>query len=269
MRVAYATRGGFLARRDPRAVLFWYALCGLAPWFTYDLTVLAILFVLAAGTALAARIGPLLLGSSRSGSRASASTCWRWSGSSRGRDRDRGIAVITLKLGTVSLVSMAAFVSLDPEALRRAPGAARPADAGVRGQLRIPDAALLIDEFHTIVDGHRLRGPRATRHGLLGWRTARRLSLILVESFYPLMLNTAKRTRTTVEALETKGSRPSGATTPGAASASRTCISARGTPRCSWCRSRSSSRRSRWARRGRCWATDSQRDPAPTLSERA
>ncbi|MFD6093745.1 energy-coupling factor transporter transmembrane component T family protein [Oerskovia sp. NPDC060338] len=207
MRVAYATRGGFLARRDPRAVLFWYALCGLAPWFTYDLTVLAILFVIAAGTALAARIGPLLLGVFALGI---AGQClyllalvWFLQGDATAI---QGLAVITLKLGTVSLVSMAAFVSLDPEKLSDALLALHaPAMLGFGVSYGYRMLPLLIDEFHTIVDGHRLRGPRATRHGLLGWRTARRVSLIVVESFYPLMLNTAKRTRTTVEALETKG----------------------------------------------------------------
>ncbi|MGW6003506.1 energy-coupling factor transporter transmembrane component T family protein [Oerskovia enterophila] len=207
MRVAYATRGGFLARRDPRAVLFWYALCGLAPWFTYDLTVLAILFVIAAGTALAARIGPLLLGVFALGI---AGQClyllalvWFLQGDATAI---QGLAVITLKLGTVSLVSMAAFVSLDPEKLSDALLALHaPAMLGFGVSYGYRMLPLLIDEFHTIVDGHRLRGPRATRHGLLGWRTARRVSLVVVESFYPLMLNTAKRTRTTVEALETKG----------------------------------------------------------------
>src|SRR5699024_9181419 len=62
MRVAYASRGGFLSRRDPRAVIIWYVICAIAPWLTYDLTVLTTLFALAAVAALSARIGPLLLG---------------------------------------------------------------------------------------------------------------------------------------------------------------------------------------------------------------
>src|SRR5699024_6415167 len=37
MRVAYASRGGFLSRRDPRAVIIWYVICAIAPWLTYDL----------------------------------------------------------------------------------------------------------------------------------------------------------------------------------------------------------------------------------------
>src|SRR5699024_9815235 len=31
MRVAYASRGGFLSRRDPRAVIIWYVICAIAP----------------------------------------------------------------------------------------------------------------------------------------------------------------------------------------------------------------------------------------------
>jgi energy-coupling factor transport system permease protein len=70
---------------------------------------------------------------------------------------------------------------------------------------------LLIDEFQTIVDGHRLRTAPPHGHGLLGWRTAARIGTIAVQAFYPLILNTAKRTRTTVESLETRGFNTSGA----------------------------------------------------------
>src|SRR5690606_13696457 len=45
VRVAYATRGGFLARRYPRAVLGWYLVCALAPWLTYSTPALAVFFV--------------------------------------------------------------------------------------------------------------------------------------------------------------------------------------------------------------------------------
>ncbi|MBD5784693.1 energy-coupling factor transporter transmembrane protein EcfT [Cellulosimicrobium terreum] len=207
MRVAYATRGGFLARRDPRAVLAWYVLCGLAPWFTYDTTVLAVMFVLALASALAARIGPLLLGLFLLGLVGQVvyilALVWFLGGDPSAIE---GIAVVQLKLGAVSLVSMAAFVSLDPEKLSDALLALRaPAVLGFGVSYGYRMVPLLIDEFHTIVDGHRVRGAPARGHGLLGWRTVRRVSTIAVQAFYPLMLNAAKRTRTTVEALETRG----------------------------------------------------------------
>src|SRR5699024_9915185 len=93
MRVAYASRGGFLSRRDrravvswavicaiapwrcceaavgaslsrrdPRAAITWCVICAIAPWLTYSLTVLTPLVALAAVAAPSARIGPLLLG---------------------------------------------------------------------------------------------------------------------------------------------------------------------------------------------------------------
>ncbi|GII98857.1 energy-coupling factor transport system permease protein [Sediminihabitans luteus] len=207
MRVAYATRGGFLAHRDPRAVLGWYVVCGVAPWLTYSTTVLALLFVLALGAALAARIGPLLLGLFALGLAGQAvyvlALVWFLGGDPTAIE---GIVTIQLKLGAVSLVSMAAFVSLDPEKLSDALLALRaPAVLGFGVSYGYRMVPLLIDEFHTIIDGHRLRGAPARGHGLLGWRTARRVAVMTVQAFYPLMLNAAKRTRTTVEALETRG----------------------------------------------------------------
>lgn len=213
MRVAYATRGGFLAARDPRAVLGWYVLCAFAPWFTYSTTILAILFVLAAGCALAARIGPLLLGLFAFGLLGQAVylliLVLVLGGDPSAVD---GLLQISLKLGAVSLASMAAFVSLDPEKLSDGLLALRaPAIVGFGVSYGYRMVPLLIGEFQTIVDGHRLRAAPPRGHGVLGWRTAARIGTIAVQAFYPLILNTAKRTRTTVESLETRGFVASGA----------------------------------------------------------
>jgi energy-coupling factor transport system permease protein len=193
MRVAYATRGGFLARRDPRAVVAWYAVCALAPWFTYDLTILTVFFVAALGCALAARVGPLLLGLfvlSTVGQVAYLLLLVLVLGGDVGSVV--GLTQAYLKLSTVSLVSMAAFVSMDPEKVCDALLALRaPAILGFAVSYGYRMVPVLVDEFQTIVDGHRLRGARVGR--------------IAVQAFYPLILNTAKRTRTTVEALETRG----------------------------------------------------------------
>ncbi|MEG3616171.1 energy-coupling factor transporter transmembrane component T [Isoptericola haloaureus] len=207
MRVAYATRGGFLARRDPRAVLGWYALCALAPWFTYSTPILVVLFVLSLGCALAARIGPLLLGLFTLGLVGQAAyvlvLVLVLGGDTTALD---GLLQISLKLGAVSLASMAAFVSLDPEKLSDGLQAMRaPAVLGFAISYGYRMVPLLIDEFHDIVDGHRLRGAPHQGHGFLGWRTIARIGRIAVQAFYPLFLNTAQRTRTTVEAMETRG----------------------------------------------------------------
>ncbi|PFG41910.1 energy-coupling factor transport system permease protein [Isoptericola jiangsuensis] len=207
MRVAYATRGGFLARRDPRAVVAWYAVGALAPWFTYDLRVLAVLFVAALGSALAARVGPLLLGLfvlSTVGQVGYLLVLVLLLGGEVG-----SVVALTqayLKLGTVSLVSMAAFVSMDPEKVCDALLALRaPTILGFAVSYGYRMVPVLVDEFETIVDGHRLRGAPSRGAGLLGWRAVARVGRIAVQAFYPLVLNTAQRTRTTVEALETRG----------------------------------------------------------------
>ncbi|MET9209092.1 energy-coupling factor transporter transmembrane component T family protein [Streptomyces bacillaris] len=207
LRTAYATRGGLLARLDPRIVIFWYVLMALSPWFTHNLTILAILFTVAAAAVVTCRVGPLVVGLFIFGLVTEAgyliAAAWLFDGD---LTTVLSLAELTLKLGTVSMASMAAFVSLDPEKLSdallslRAPALVT---FGVSyGYRMLP---ILVDEFQTVIDGYRLRlAPPASR-GLLAWRVLLRGAKITVYAFYPMMLNTAKRTRTTVEALETRG----------------------------------------------------------------
>ncbi|WP_428966098.1 energy-coupling factor transporter transmembrane component T family protein [Micromonospora fluostatini] len=216
MRVAYATRGGFLARRDPRAVLGWYVLLAVAPWLTYSEPTLIILGVVALGSALAARIGPLLLGLFLFGLLGQVAylgvMVFVFGGNTSAIE---GLVEVSLKLAIISLASMAAFVSLDPEKLSDGLAALRaPAVIGFGVSYAYRMIPLLIDELQTIIDGHRLRGAPPAGHGLLGWRTMRRIGAVAVQSFYPLFLNTAKRTRTTVEALETRGFTLTGGANP-------------------------------------------------------
>ncbi|GAA1869138.1 energy-coupling factor transporter transmembrane component T [Myceligenerans crystallogenes] len=213
MRVAYATRGGFLAVRDPRAVVWWYVIGAVVPWFTYDAGVLALLFGAALWAALAARIGPLLLGLFVLGILGDLVYLLVLLLVLREDPAAIGALVVPmLKLGTVSLVSMAAFASLDPEKISDALLAMRAPEiigfAVSYGYRMIP---VLVDEFRVIVDGHLLRGAPPRGPGFLGLRALVRVARILVRSFYPLILNTAKRTRTTVEALETRGFTATGA----------------------------------------------------------
>ena len=116
------------------------------------------------------------------------------------------LGVLNLKLGAVSMASMAAFVSLDPEKLSdallafRAPSLAA---FGVSyGYRMLP---IMVEEFNTVFDGYRLRMVAPEKHGLLGWRTVVHWGKMAILSFYPIFLNTAKNVRTTVEALETRG----------------------------------------------------------------
>ena len=207
LRTAYATRGGMLAARDPRFVIGWYLIFAVVPWFTHNITVLAALFTVCAAAVVLSRVGPLILGLFVIGfvleSLYVLFAAWFFGG-----DLSTVLALVelTLKLATISLAGMAAFVSLDPEKLSdgllslHAPAML---SFGVSyGYRMLP---VLMEEFHTVIDGHRLRAAPLTDKGFLGWRAVTRTATTLVQAFYPLMLNTAKRTRTTVEALETKG----------------------------------------------------------------
>ena len=65
-----------------------------------------------------------------------------------------------------------------------------------------------MEEFQNILLSYRLRGNPPKKQGLIG--KIRYLGYqvkLIIQAFYPLMLNTAKRSRTTVEALELKGYR--------------------------------------------------------------
>ena len=67
---------------------------------------------------------------------------------------------------------------------------------------------MLMEEFQNVLLSYRLRGNPPAHDP--PWGKARYLIYqvkIVIESFYPLMLNTAKRSRTTVEALELRGYR--------------------------------------------------------------
>lgn len=207
IRTAYATRGGLFAAMDPRAVVIWYILLALVPWFTHNITVLAGLFVIGAVSIFLARVGPLILGLFVLGLGAEviymAVAAWLFGGN---LETLIALAALHLKLGVVSLASMAAFVSLDPEKLSDALLAFRAPQMlafGVSyGYRMLP---ILVEEFSTVFEGYRLRTAPPERRGFLAWRVGAQWAQLAVLSFYPIFLNTAKSVRTTVEALETRG----------------------------------------------------------------
>jgi len=207
LRTAYSTRGGLLARMDPRMVLLWYALLGIAPWLTHNVTVLIGLFLLGVVSVIAARVGPLVLGLFVFGLTTDIIALFAASFLFGGDwDTLAALAVLNLKIGVMSMASMAAFISLDPEKLSDALLALRAPELlafGVSyGYRMLP---ILVDEYITVLEGMRLRSAAPASRGLLGWRTVLHWSVMAVTAFYPIMLNTAKNVRTTVEALETRG----------------------------------------------------------------
>ncbi|WP_193107105.1 energy-coupling factor transporter transmembrane protein EcfT [Brachybacterium sp. FME24] len=207
LRTAYSTRGGLFSRMDPRMVLAWYVLLALAPWFTHNLTVLIGMFLLGVISVALARVGPLVLGLFVFGVGADVIGLFVAS-FLFGGDLTTLIALaeLNLKLGAVSMASMAAFVSLDPEKLSDALLSLRAPELlafGVSyGYRMLP---ILVDEYVTVFEGQRLRHAPPPTRGLLGWRVILTWCVLAVTAFYPIMLNTAKNVRTTVEALETRG----------------------------------------------------------------
>ena len=207
LRTAYATRGGLFAVMDPRVVVVWYLVMSIAPWFTHNITVLVGFFVLGILSVILARVGPLVLGLFTIGLVFEIFYLFIVS-LLFGGDLETLVALasLSLKLGAISMFSMAAFVSLDPEKLSdallwfRAPNLLA---FGVSyGYRMLP---ILVDEFSTVFDGYRLRSAGPDRPGILGWRMVIHWVTMAVKCFYPLMLNTAKSVRTTVEALEARG----------------------------------------------------------------
>lgn len=207
LRTAYSTRGGLFARMDPRMVIAWYAILAIAPWLTHDVPVLIGLFLLGVASVALARVGPLVLGLFIIGLGGNVLGLFLASVLFGG---DLGtlvaLAELNLKLGAVSMASMAAFVSLDPEKLSDGLLALRAPELlafGVSyGYRMLP---ILVDEYVTVFEGQRLRHAPPASRGLFGWRTVLQWCVLAVTAFYPIMLNTAKNVRTTVEALETRG----------------------------------------------------------------
>lgn len=207
LRTAYGQSMTFLSRFDPRMLIGWYSFFAIAPWFIHNKTVLIglllaiailtytskpsvlVLIVLAFG--LVTDTAYMLIVALAFGGGLSAA----WA-----------LSTLTLKLLVIALASIAVFSSMDPEKLSDALlnlGMPAQFSFGVAyGYRMLP---ILIEEYNNLLYSYRLRGSAPLRRGLLGWRTIIYIGKISVLAFYPLILNTAKRTRTTVEALEVKG----------------------------------------------------------------
>ena len=119
------------------------------------------------------------------------------------------LLVLTLKVATVSLASITIFSGLDPDKLANGLlwyGCPERLSFSISYAYRI--LPLLMEEFQNMLLSYRLRG-NPPEHENLMWKIKYLIYQIkiIIQSFYPLMLNTAKRSRTTVEVLEIKGYR--------------------------------------------------------------
>lgn len=207
LRTAFGHSMTFLSKFDPRMLILWYSFFAIAPWFIHDKTVLIgmllaiavltytskpsalVLIVLALG--LVTDTAYMLIVSLAFGGGFAAA----WA-----------LSTLTIKLLVIALASIAVFSSMDPERLSDAMlslGMPAQFSFGVAyGYRMLP---ILIEEYNNILYSYRLRGRAPSSKGWLGWRSLVYMGKLSVLAFYPLILNTAKRTRTTVEALEVKG----------------------------------------------------------------
>ena len=119
------------------------------------------------------------------------------------------LLTLTLKVATISLASVTVFSGLDPDKLSNGLmwyGCPEKLSFSISYAYRM--LPMLMEEFQNVLLSYRLRG-KAPAHDTL-WGKIKYLCYqvkIIMRSFYPLMLNTAKRSRTTVEALELRGYR--------------------------------------------------------------
>lgn len=207
---AYGNDDTPIATLDPRVLLLWYLFFALVPWFLDDVAILLGMFILTAVTTRIARVAPLVLlifalgVFSQTGYLFVASLFF-------GGDLSTvaPLLVLTLKVATVSLASITVFSGLDPDKLSNGLlwfGCPERLSFSIGFAYRI--LPILMEELQNILLSYRLRG-RAPEHVTLAGKVRWIVYQIktIVQSFYPLMLNTAKRSRTTVEALELKGYR--------------------------------------------------------------
>ncbi len=204
---AYGNRQTFMAQLDPRILLTWYLVFAILPWFLYDRVALFGILLLVGVAAATARVNSLILFMLAFGI-ISDIVGWGIASVLFGGDLTVfwSLSTLFLKLIIVSLASIAVFASLDPDRFADALlsiGMPQQFAFGVSyGYRMIP---ILLEEYNNIVNAYRLRSKEPEQHGFLYLRQLAYLLKIVVRAFYPMILNTAKRTRTTVEGLEIRG----------------------------------------------------------------
>ena len=207
---AYGNDDTVIARLDPRILLVWYLFFGLVPWFVNNLWFLMACFLLVLVTTVLARVAGLVLllfavgVFTQTGYLLVVSFLF-------GGDASTivPLLILTLKVATCSLASVTVFSGLDPDRLSNGLmwyGCPERLSFSISYAYRI--LPMLMEEFQNILLSFRMRGNPPVLERF--WGKVKYLFYqikVVMHAFYPLMLNTAKRSRTTVEALEIKGYR--------------------------------------------------------------
>ena len=207
---AYGNDDTVIAVRDPRILLVWYLFFGLVPWFVNDLPFLLGCFLLVMVTTILAKVAGLVLllfavgVFSQTGYLLIAT--WIFGGDA---SAIAPLLVLTLKVATISLASVTVFSGLDPDRLSNGLmwfGCPERLSFSISYDYRM--LPMLMEEFQNVLLSYRLRGNPPAHETVPGKIKYLIYQIkIIIHAFYPLMLNTAKRSRTTVEALEIKGYR--------------------------------------------------------------
>ena len=207
---AYGNDDTPIAKLDPRVLLLWYCFFGIVPWFIHDIPMLFAFFFFVVVTTKLAKIAPLVMFLfcvgvfSQTGYLFLVSLFF-------GGDLSTlaPVLLMTLKVAIVSLASITVFSGLDPDRLANGLlwfGCPEQLSFSISFGYRI--LPILMEEFQNILLSYKLRGKTPAHDTILGKIKYLIYQVkIIIVSFYPLMLNTAKRSRTTVEALELKGYR--------------------------------------------------------------
>ena len=207
---AYGNSDTVIARLDPRLLILWYLFFGVVPWFLQDVRVLLGLFLFLLITASLAKIAPLVLFLfgigvfTQTGYLLLVSLLFGGNG-----ETVVALLVMTLKVAAVSLASITVFSGLEPDRLASGLewfGCPERLSFSISFAYRL--LPTLMEEFQSILLSYRLRGnPPAvdSLKGKIRWLIYQ--VKIIMLAFYPLMLNMAKKSRTTVEALELRGYR--------------------------------------------------------------
>lgn len=207
---AYGNDDTIIAKLDPRVLFIWYCFFGVVPWFLDSVIVLLGLFFFVTATTKLAKIAPLVLFLfcigvfSQTGYLFIISIFFGGDLSTAGP-----LLIMTLKVAIVSLASITVFSGLDPDKLSNGLlwfGCPEQFSFSISFGYRI--LPILMEEFQNILLSYRLRS-KAPNHRTFKGKIKYLIYQIkiIILSFYPLILNTAKRSRTTVEALELKGYR--------------------------------------------------------------
>ncbi len=207
---AYGNDDTVIAKLDPRILLVWYLFFAIVPWFVNDVVFLAGCFILVAATTILARVAGLVLVLFGLGVFSQTGYMFIVSLFFGGNwETIVPLLIMTLKVATVSLASVTVFSGLDPDRLSNGLmwyGCPERLSFSISYAYRM--LPMLMEEFQNVLLSYRLRGnaPDSTTFGGKVKYLIYQIKVI-VHAFYPLMLNTAKRSRTTVEALEIKGYR--------------------------------------------------------------